>query len=65
MRHGKSAILITKLLEAWRDKIPGIWGLGPSDIDFEMGIDNPCDVERFKAKVQVSPIQQSGNRRDH
>jgi len=43
--------------KAWRDRLPAMELLGPSDRDYEMGIDAPCEMTRDKTIVKVSDIR--------
>lgn len=42
---------------AWKDRLGGIEFLGPNQFEFDMGIDNACDVERNGTTVAVSRIR--------
>lgn len=44
-------------IDAWKDRLPGVWGLGPNQSDFEMGIDREVDVDRTGTTVTVSDIR--------
>jgi hypothetical protein len=44
-------------ISAWKERLPGVFGLGPNQCDFDMGIDNSCDVERQVTTVTVSHIR--------
>jgi hypothetical protein len=44
-------------IEAWKERLPGVWGLGPNQSEFEMGIDRECDVQRAGSTVTVSGIR--------
>ena len=43
--------------KAWKDRLGGVEFLGPNQLDFDMGIDNGCDVERAATTVTVSRIR--------
>jgi len=44
-------------LQAWETRLPAVTILGPTASNFDMGIDNPCDVERDEQTVTVSGIR--------
>jgi hypothetical protein len=44
-------------LQAWENRLPAVSLLGPTASNFDMGIDNPCDVERSEQTVTVSRIR--------
>lgn len=44
-------------IDEWRERLPGVDGLGPNQSEFEMGLDNACDVERSGTRVEVSGIR--------
>ena len=43
--------------QAWEDRLPVITLLGPTASNFDMGIDDPCEVERSEQTVTVSRIR--------
>jgi hypothetical protein len=43
--------------QAWEERLPAVTLLGPTASNFDMGIDNPCDVERNEQIVTVSRIR--------
>jgi hypothetical protein len=42
---------------AWDTRVGGLLGLGPHESEFDMGIDNSCDVTRNGTTVTVSHIR--------
>ena len=44
-------------LQAWEDRLPAVAILGPTASNFDLGIDDPCDVERDEQTVKVSGIR--------
>ena len=42
---------------AWKDRLGGVQFLGPNQSEFDMGIDNGCDIERNGTTVTVSRIR--------
>ena len=42
---------------AWKDRLGGIQFLGPNQTEFDMGIDNGCDVARDGTTLTVSHIR--------
>jgi uncharacterized protein DUF6375 len=42
---------------AWKDRLSGVQFLGPNQSEFDMGIDNGCDVEQKGTTVTVSGIR--------
>ena len=42
---------------AWEDHLPAITLLGPTASNFDMGIDDACEVERSEQTVTVSRIR--------
>ena len=48
---------VRAFINAWQTRLPGIMGLGPNQSDFEMGIDNPCDVTCSGNVATVSDIR--------
>ena len=48
---------VNAFLQAWENRLPAVTLLGPTAANFDMGIDNPCDVERDEQTVTVSRIR--------
>lgn len=48
---------VKAFISAWKTRLPGIEGLGPKQSDFNMGIDNSCNVTRSETIVRVSDIR--------
>ncbi len=48
---------VQAFLQAWEARLPAVTLLGPTASNFDMGINNPCDVERAKQTVTVSRIR--------
>ena len=48
---------IQAFLQAWEDRLPAVTLLGPTASNFDMGIDDPCNVERDEQNVTVSSIR--------
>jgi len=48
---------VSAFLQAWENRLPAVTLLGPTASNFDMGIDNPCDVERDEQIVTVSRIR--------
>ncbi len=44
-------------IEDWSERLPGVEGVGLKQSDFEMGLDNPCDVRKSGTRVEVSGIR--------
>ena len=43
--------------QAWEERLPAVVILGPTASNFNMGLDNPCEVEREDKTVKVSAIR--------
>jgi hypothetical protein len=48
---------VEAFLQAWETRLPAVTLLGPTAANFDMGIDNPCDVDRDEQTVTVSRIR--------
>lgn len=48
---------VKEFISAWKTRLPGIEALGPNQSDFNMGIDNACNVTRSGSIVSVSDIR--------
>jgi hypothetical protein len=43
--------------QAWEERLPAVTILGPTAPNFDMGIDDGCEVERNRQTVKVSGIR--------
>jgi hypothetical protein len=43
-------------LKVWKERIPGIDGLGPRQEEFDMGLNDSCEVSKQGTRVEVSGI---------
>jgi hypothetical protein len=48
---------INAFREHWKDRVPALEFLGPNQIEFDMGLDDSCDIERNGLTVTVSHIR--------
>jgi hypothetical protein len=48
---------VSGFIDDWRERLPGVDGLGPNQSEFDMGLDDSCDVERSGTRVAVSGIR--------
>lgn len=48
---------VRAFIEAWSERLPEVQGVGLRQSEFEMGLDNSCDVERSGTRVEVSRIR--------
>ncbi|MDP2998170.1 MAG: DUF6375 family protein [Bryobacterales bacterium] len=48
---------VAAFLSAWKSRLGGIEYLGPNQFEFDMAIDNGCDVERSGTTVTISRIR--------
>ena len=48
---------VRAFIAEWSERLPGVEGVGLKQSEFEMGLDNSCDVERSGTRVEVSGIR--------
>jgi hypothetical protein len=48
---------VKAFIDNWRERLPGVDGLGPNQSNFQMGLDNYCEVESSGTRVEVSRIR--------
>ena len=48
---------VRAFVNEWSDRLRGVDGLSLSQSEFEMGLDNACDVESEGTRVEVSSIR--------
>jgi hypothetical protein len=48
---------VRAFVDEWSGRLRGVEGIGLSQSEFEMGIDNACDVARSGTTVEVSDIR--------
>ena len=47
---------VKEFINAWKTRLPAIEGLGPNQSDFNMGLDQSCNVKRSDITVSVYDI---------